>query len=245
MDPISVIFEDDDVVAVNKPSGLLVHAHATSEEETLVDWVLKHYPHIEGVGEDLLLSNGKRIKRPGIVHRLDRETSGVLLIAKNQNAFLFLKDLFQKRIIKKTYRAITAGTFAQLKGSINAPLARSKREPSKKTVYFNNTVGGPFRHIRDAVTDYSVISQNETYAHVEVYPKTGRMHQIRVHLSHINNPILCDVLYGKKRPCPIELGRLALHAMALELVLPSGKQVRLEAEEPALFSQFLAKEGLV
>jgi 23S rRNA pseudouridine1911/1915/1917 synthase len=235
---IPVIFEDNDVVVINKPAGLLVHPHARSEEETLVDWIVKKYPKIKKVGEELVLQTGEHIARPGIVHRLDRETSGIMIIAKNQEAFEFLKKGFQERTIQKTYRAITYGAFKELKGTIEGAIGRSSKDPAKKAVKKTGRV-------RDAITDYAVLKQNELYAHLEAYPKTGRTHQIRVHLAHIQHPVLCDSLYSGKRVCPPELGRLALHAYALELVLPSGERMQFSAEEPLEFTRFLATTGLL
>lgn len=235
---ISIIFEDNDVLVINKPAGLLVHPHARSEEETLVDWILKKYPRIKKVGEDLVLQTGEHIARPGIVHRLDRETSGIMIIAKNQDTFEFLKKGFQEREIQKTYRAIAHGAFKEVRGTIEGAIGRSSKDPAKKAVKKTGRV-------RDAVTDYLVLSQNEMYAHVEAYPKTGRTHQIRVHLAHIQHPVLCDALYADKRICPPELGRLSLHAYALELTLPSGERMQFSAEEPAEFVRFLATVGLL
>ena len=125
---ISIIYEDKNIVAINKPSGLVVHSDGKTEEPTVVDWVLKNYPETKDVGEPLVLNDGKEIKRPGIVHRLDRDTSGILLIAKNQESFLHLKKQFQNRTIQKTYRAIVYGRVKNDEGVIDRPIGRSKKD---------------------------------------------------------------------------------------------------------------------
>ncbi len=217
---IKIIYEDDDILAVNKPAGLLVHGAENSKETTLVDWLIKNYPEIKNIGEDPM--------RPGIVHRLDKDTSGVLLVAKKQKAFEYLKSQFQNRKIKKKYLALVHGIVKNDKGLIELPIAKSKKDFRKKAV--RGKITGK---IRDAITEYKVIKRFPGYTLIEAFPKTGRTHQIRVHLKALNHPIVCDKLYGfKKQICPFDLGRQFLHASSLEFNLSSGGRIKLEADLP-------------
>ena len=234
---VSIIYEDENILAVNKPSGLLVHrVLGEGEEKTLVGWVLSRYPHMEKVGEPLKLSSGEIINRAGIVHRLDRETSGIVLIAKTQESFLSLKKQFQEHTIKKTYYAIVEGRPKENEGTIDKPLGRSARDPRRRS-----TLPTSRGKKRDAITNYRyrASSEDKQLSFLEVYPLTGRTHQIRVHLKAIGNPVLCDKLYAPKQKCPSELGRLGLHAFAIEFKNQNGTNLRLEAPLPKDFSQVL------
>ena len=217
---IQIIYEDDNILAVNKPAGLLVHG-----PDSLVDWLIEKYPEIKKVG-DPSTSSGQ--ERPGIVHRLDKDTSGILLVAKNQEAFEYLKSQFQDRKIKKKYIALADGKLKTESGTIDLPIAKSKSDFRKKT-----SVGKTVGKEREAVTEYKVIKKFDGYTLIEAYPKTGRTHQIRVHLKAIGHPVVCDKLYGpKKKICPFGLTRQFLHANALEFDLPSGGRIQLEADLP-------------
>jgi len=218
---IPIIYEDDDILAVNKPAGLLVHGtHNLKHEASLADWLVKNYPSIKDVGEDK--------SRPGIVHRLDKDTSGVLLIAKNQKAFEYLKEQFQNRKIKKKYIALVEGKVKGKKGIVDMPIGKSKSDFRKKTA------GGVMTgKIREAITEYKVLERFPGYTLVEVFPKTGRTHQIRVHFKALGHPLVCDKLYGlKTAACPFGLGRHFLHANSLEFSLPNGSRINLEADLP-------------
>lgn len=233
MEP-SVIYEDNALIAVNKPSGLIVHPTGKNEEQTLTDWIIARYPKMEKVGEPLKLSSGETIHRAGIVHRLDKDTSGVIIFAKNQESFLFLKKQFQEHTIKKTYRAFVYGRLPENEGSIKKPIGRDRRGLLKSAA--TNARG----RIREAVTDYKVLAKNKEFSYVDVFPRTGRTHQVRVHFKAIGHPIVCDPLYAPKRYCPRELGRLALHALSLEFKNQSGELLRIEAPLPADMEQALA-----
>jgi len=224
---IPIIYEDENIVVVNKPSGLVVHPDGKSSESTLVDWILERYPEIKDVGEPLILSSGKKILRPGIVHRLDKDTSGILLITKNQKTFKHLKKQFQEHTIKKIYKALVYGELKKNKGIINEPIGRSGKDFRKRL-----SGEGARGEMRKAITEYQVIVKNKKYSFVEMYPKTGRTHQIRVHFKAIGHPVVCDSLYAPKRECPKELGRLALHAFSLEFMTPEKTMLRLEAPLP-------------
>ncbi len=236
MEPV-VIYEDEDVLVVNKPAGLLVHATAHSTDTTLVDWLLGAYPELIGVGEPQIIG-GRELLRPGIVHRLDRETSGLIVIAKNQNSYRYLKEQFKNHQIKKTYRLIVVGQLPAKTGTIDWPIARSLTNPNRRVA--RPPAAKREEKKRPAVTDWKVLKENGDYSYVEAYPQTGRTHQLRAHFLALGCPVVCDSLYAPKRACPAGLSRLALHAYKIELVLPSGKRVKLEAELPNDFKVALA-----
>jgi len=233
---ISIIYEDKNIIAVNKPSGLVVHATGKGETETLVDWVTLRYPEMEKVGEPLTLSSGGIIHRAGIVHRLDKDTSGILIIAKNQNTFLFLKKQFQRREVQKTYKAIVHGVIKVKRGEINFPIGRSAKRFDLRSA--DARAKGPKR---EAITEYAVLESTDSFSYLSIIPKTGRTHQIRVHLKSIGHPVLCDVLYAPKRECPKEMGRLALHAFSLKFETVQGASLRLEAPIPKNFLKIMQR----
>ncbi len=240
MNDITILFESKDYLAINKPAGLIVHADGTHTEPTVTDWLMKHYPEMEDVGEPVTLTNGGVIKRPGIVHRLDRETSGVLLIAKNQKAHQALKEQFQERTVKKTYHTFVYGLLKDDDGSINRPIGRSKNDFRKWTAQ-----RGVRGELRDAETWYSVISRGETsegkFTYVEVRPQTGRTHQIRVHFKAIHYPVVCDSLYAPNHAAALGFHRLALHALSVEFRDLKGKKVKVEAPLPEDFIKAIEK----
>jgi 23S rRNA pseudouridine1911/1915/1917 synthase len=224
---IQIIYEDDDIVAVNKPAGLVVHSDGRTDEPTISDWVLENYPQTKNVGESIKLTSGAEIQKHGIVHRLDRDTTGVLLIAKNQETFLFIKKQFQKREIKKTYRAIVYGTFRKGGGIIDKPIGREKKDFRRWT-----TGNGARGTLREAITEYEILYGSKEFTYLEVRPKTGRTHQIRVHMKAIYHPIVCDRLYAPKRTSALGMDRLALHALSIEFMLQSGEKIKIKAPLP-------------
>lgn len=225
---ITKIFENDQFLVLNKPAGISVHGDGKVEEYTIADWVLENYPETKNVGEPLLpiTSNLKPIFRPGIVHRLDKETSGVLLIAKTQESFSQLKNLFMNREIKKTYEAFVYGWPKEDKGLIDEPIARSRGDIRKYA-----TGRGKRGEERDATTEYETIlkigkgdrekgsTEIGDFSFLRLYPKTGRTHQIRIHLKHLNHPIVGDPLYAGKREKAFGFERLALHAREISFNL--------------------------
>lgn len=236
---IPIIYEDQNIVAVNKPAGLVVHADGRTKEPTLADWVAEKYPETKNVGEPLVLTDGTVIDRPGIVHRLDRDTTGAIIIAKNQEAFEFLKKQFQDRETQKTYRVFVRGSLKEKKGVIDKPIGKSKTD-------FRRWLAGEHARgkLREAVTEYVVLNEGEGASYIEVYPKTGRTHQIRVHFKAVGHPVLCDSLYGTKNDCLLGFERQALHAWRISLGLPSGERVTLEAPLPGDFDAALLKMGI-
>jgi len=229
---VAVVYEDDDVLLINKPSGLLVHADGKSNEPTLVDWVLSHYPALASVGERGRLSNGEEIVRPGIMHRIDRDTSGIMIIAKQQKAFEHLKSEFQNHRVKKIYHAFVYGKLPEREGTISLPIGKSRKHFPLWSA--EQDARGT---LREAQTHYLVLKETPECSYLEVSPHTGRTHQIRVHLKALRHPILCDVLYAPKRPCLLGFNRLALHALSLELTLLSGAFVKLETPLPDDFEE--------
>ena len=224
---IEIIYEDNYVVVINKPPGVMVHPDGVSKEKTISDWMVEQYPASKDVGEAMVLKNGEEITRPGVVHRLDKDTSGALILAKTDEAHSFLKEQFQNRNVEKKYLAIVYGVPKEKKGMIDAPIGRSA-----KNFKMWSAQRGARGKLRDALTEYAVLSDNGEYSVVELSPKTGRTHQLRVHLKYLNYPIVCDMLYAPKRECAFNLQRMALHAYSLELTLPSGDSKKFIAEVP-------------
>lgn len=232
---IEIIYEDHDLLAVNKPAGLVVHPDARHKKGTLIDKIMEIRSEIKKVGEDS--------RRPGIVHRLDKDTSGVLLVAKNQETFNYLKKQFQERKIIKKYLALAVGEVRQKKGEINLPIGRSKKDPAKRVA--SGKIRGRTAQagkLREALTYYKILKKFNGYTLLEIQPKTGRTHQIRTHLKAINHPLACDRLYaGKLYQCPADLKRHFLHAFSLELTLSAGSRLKLEADLPNDLQDVLKK----
>lgn len=227
---ITILYEDADVVVINKPTGLLVHDDGVSDAPTVSGWFMEHAPDAEGVGEPITRSDGTLIRKPGIVHRLDQETSGVLILAKNQEAFLFLKEQFKERLAQKEYRAFVYGQVRERKGTVDRPIGRSSKD-----FRLRSAQRGAKGLLRPAVTDWVRIAEAREHSYLAVFPKTGRTHQIRTHLKAINHPIVCDTLYAPKREAALGFSRLALHAYRLTLTLPSGKEHTFVAPLPQDF----------
>ena len=233
---LSIIYQDNDIIVVNKPAGIAVHKGVAEKGETLADWLAENFPEMKKVGDDPEF-------RPGIVHRLDKETSGVLMAARNQKSFEFLKNKFQKREVVKKYLALVEGNLKNDNGLIDLPIGRSASDFRKKLALTSGRLASDSAkgELREAATEYKVLEKFPNYTLVEVYPKTGRTHQIRVHFKAIGHPIVCDSLYGGKRmTCPFGLARHFLHANFLEFVSPSGASLKLEADLPEDLAEVLA-----
>jgi 23S rRNA pseudouridine1911/1915/1917 synthase len=229
---IQILYEDNDVLVINKPWGLVVHPDGHIKEATLVDWILTRNPELKEVGEPITLSTGEILFRPGIVHRLDRDTSGVLVIAKNQDAYLHLKSQFQDREIQKVYRTFVYGPMPVDSGTIDRPIGRSSGDFRKWTAE-----RGTRGELREAVTNWKVLKKNSDVSYLEVSPKTGRTHQIRVHLKALNHPVIGDSLYAPNRAPLLGFRRLALHSYQITINLPSGETKTFEAPLPEDFME--------
>jgi len=230
MEPI-VIYEDESLIVINKPAGMPVHADGKHDRATLVDWLLVRYPELKGVGEEQRLSDGTLIERPGIVHRIDRETSGVLVVARTQHAFEKMKQQFQNREVKKTYRAFVYGVLNDERGIIDKPIGSGRGGKGPRSAL------KPHGEMREAQTMYRVIERGDEATYVEVFPKTGRTHQIRVHFAAIQKPIVADSLYAPSRAPILGFKRLALHALSVSFTHPKGGEVSFSAPLPADFAE--------
>ena len=214
---LPILYEDDDVIVVNKPSGLLTHAKGGLSDEPTVAEIIRPKT-----------SFATDTDRPGIVHRLDRDTSGLLIIAKNPESAAHLQRQFAERTAKKTYIAITDGKPKLNAAKIDLPIGRNPSAPSTFRIDPNG---------KPAQTTYRVLAENDTQSLVELKPTTGRTHQLRVHLAHLNAPILGDRVYGKSSDC-----RMMLHAQKLEITLPSGERKVFEAIIPDEFKRFFPED---
>ncbi|MBI3634192.1 MAG: RluA family pseudouridine synthase [Candidatus Yonathbacteria bacterium] len=253
---IPILYEDDEVLALNKPAGLVVHSDGRTKEETLVDWISEQYPDIKerNVGEPIILSDGSEIKKYGIVHRLDRDTSGVILVAKIQESFLNLKMQFQSRGIKKKYKAIVYGFFKETHGTIDKPIARSASDFRRWSAEY-----GARGEKREAITEYNILQQGEVtvegkkknkpevikVSYIDIFPHTGRTHQIRVHFKAVGHPLVCDALYAPKMPCILGFKRTALHSSSIVFRGIDGVERKVEAPLPDDFSSALAKLNIL
>ncbi len=236
-----MLHEDKNLLILDKPSSFVVHSDGKTKELSVVDWLLEKYPEIKEVGEPWKTPDGKIIYRPGIVHRLDRETSGVLVVARTQESFLYLKNLFQTREISKIYHAFVYGEVKQDEGVIDRPIARSKKD-----FRMWSAQRGGRGVAREAVTNFKVLKRSKETSpalggasYLEVRPETGRTHQIRVHFKAINHPIVCDKLYAPKRAPILGFERLALHAKSIEFKSMDGTLIKAEAPLPSDFQRAL------
>ncbi len=245
---IKILYEDKDVLVIDKPSGILTHPAIKSEGETILDWATKKYPKVE------------------LVHRLDKDTSGVLVLAKNHKAHEFLKKQFMDREVKKTYVAVVQGFVKKDHDIINKPIGRSPMDFRR-----HSASRGARGEMREAVTEYKVIKRftspqpspskgegekvgkrtdlknskrsvleetfSQPFTYLEIHPKTGRTHQIRVHMKFLNHPVVCDSLYDPKGPCPKNISRLALHAKSIEFKTPKNKIIKVESSLPAFLKK--------
>jgi len=240
---IKVLYQDANVLAIDKPAGISVQNDGRNKEKTLLDFVVKKYPKAE------------------LVHRLDKDTSGVLLFAKNTKAHEFLKKQFQARTIKKVYHTVVNGFIKNDKGIINKPIGRSPSDFRRRLAG-----RGARGELREAVTEYKVLKRFEAkaqeffprsslprvrggthtpkkssalslekFTYLEVMPKTGRTHQIRVHMKYLSHPVVCDSLYNPTGACPKGFKRMALHAKSIEFKNLQGKVIKVESPLPKEF----------
>ena len=223
--PLDIAYEDEDVIVINKPKGLVVHPAAGHQDDTLVNGLLY------ALGDDLSGINGEL--RPGIVHRIDKDTSGLLAVAKNDFAHTFLASQLKDHSMHRIYEAIVCGTFREDSGTVNAPIGRHPSDRKKMCVISRNS--------KEAVTHWEVVERFRGYTWVRCRLETGRTHQIRVHMAHIGHPLLGDIVYGHKRA---ELGQdsQVLHAGTLCFQHPrDGRPVMVHAELPPYFREVVEK----
>ena len=223
--PLEIVYEDDDLLVVNKPKGMVVHPAAGNEENTLVNALLYH------CGEHLSQVNGEI--RPGILHRIDKNTSGLLAVAKNDAAHLFLAEQIQAHSFTREYRAVVYGVVKPDSGIWNVPLGRSRADRKKIAVNGENP--------REAVTNYEVLQRFPRFTYMKFLLETGRTHQIRVHSAYAGHPVAGDDVYGPKK-CISELQGQCLHAKKLGFIHPSTREyMEFDSELPAYFQKFLLK----
>jgi 23S rRNA pseudouridine1911/1915/1917 synthase len=221
--PLDIVFENDDLIVVNKPAGMVVHPAAGHASGTLVNAILGYEPNIEGIGGE---------ERPGVVHRLDKETSGLILLAKNERAHRWLQDQFRLRKVEKTYLALVDGKPPTPSGRVEAYIGR---DPShrKQMAIVSESRG------REAISEYKTVESFANHTLLEFHPLTGRTHQIRLHCAFLGCSVVGDEVYGRKKPT-VEIGRHFLHAYRLKIVLPGEKESRFfEAPLPAELEQVL------
>ncbi len=236
---LPILYEDADVVVIDKPAGLIVHSDGRTEESSVAEWMLAQYPQSADVGDPWTSPQGEVIARPGIVHRLDRSTSGVLILAKTKEAHAFLKEQFQNRSVEKAYRAFVYGHLSKDTGVVEEEIVRIRSTPPRWGVARE----GESRTHRAAITEWKILSRaadpdtKEKVSYIELHPRTGRTHQIRVHMKYLNHAVICDPVYAKGRPCLLGFSRLALHAFSLTANLPSGKRCVFEAPLPEDFAR--------
>ncbi len=279
---LNIIYEDSNVIVIDKPAGISVHPRQTKTgapiakeiNNTLVSGLLAYYPPIANVGDFPTPPApspfqgegwGEVNIRPGIVHRLDKDTSGVMIIAKNQKSFEWFKKQFKERKVFKKYIALVCGQLKDDEGEIKTYLTRSESDPSRQKVVrhvfllpsdegragwgaeskFNTSPQSPPHlrrggKLREAITEYKVIKKFKDYCLIEAYPKTGRLHQIRVQFAWLGHPIAGDTKYGKKnQPRPVGLTRQFLHAAKIEITLPDGKKKRFVSPLPTELAQII------
>ncbi|MFA7209618.1 MAG: RluA family pseudouridine synthase [Parcubacteria group bacterium] len=229
---LEIIYQDENMVVVNKPSGLQVHPSDTEKKNTLVNALIFSFPGIKDVKDD----SEDSWMRPGIVHRLDKDTSGVMVVARNKKTFDELKRKFADREIEKNYVAVVYGNLEKKEGIVDAPIARAASFKKQK-IARGKTKGTA----RPAVTEYRLIKRYQDFDFVEAFPKTGRMHQIRVHLASLGHPIIGDAKYKRRNlVCPLGISRQLLHAQKLAFEL-DGQKYQFEANVEDDFAEFLRK----
>ena len=223
--PLDIVYEDNDVIVVNKPVGMVVHPAPGHPDGTLVNALLHH------CGNSLSGINGEL--RPGIVHRIDRDTSGLIIAAKNDKAHLSLAQQLQDHSLFRVYEAVAVGNFREDSGTVDAPIGRHNVDRKKMAIDRKDG--------RHAVTHFTVLARYTGYTHIRCQLETGRTHQIRVHMASIGHPLLGDVVYGNKKPWPGLAGQ-CLHARKLRFIHPSsGESVEVECPLPDWFIHTLTK----
>lgn len=223
--PLTILYQDDDLAVVLKACGMVVHPAAGNEDGTLVNALLHHLDHLSGIGGEL---------RPGIVHRLDKDTSGLLLVAKNDQSQLALSRQLQERQMEKHYRALVEGNLREDSGRIDQPIARSKKDRKKMAI---DPEGRP------SITDWTVLARGRNVTLLDVHILTGRTHQIRVHMKSIGHPVCGDPIYGSDKGAKVP--RLMLHAYTLSFTHPrTGERMTFTAPLPEEFVQGLRGNGV-
>lgn len=221
--PLDIVFENEDLIVVNKPAGMVVHPGAGHSSGTLVNAVLGYEPDIEGIGGE---------ERPGVVHRLDKETSGLILLAKNERAHRWLQDQFRLRKVEKTYIALVDGKPPTPSGRVESHIGRDPSHRKRMAIV-------PESRGREAISEYKTVESFRSHTLLEFHPLTGRTHQIRLHCAFLGCPIVGDEVYGRKK-FSVQINRHFLHAYRLRIILPGEQEARsFEASLPEDLEQVL------
>jgi len=222
--PLDILYQDADIVIVNKPCGLVVHPAAGNEDGTLVNALMYHIKDLSGIGGEM---------RPGIVHRLDKDTSGLILIAKNDKAHTVMSEQFKARTMEKHYRAVAYGSFKEESGLIDAPIARHPVDRKRMAIVPSG---------KPSQTEWRVIERLNGATYLDVHLLTGRTHQIRVHMQSIGHPLIGDAIYAPNLKHPVHIPRLMLHAYSLAFTHPAtGERMTVCAPLPQAFENTLQK----
>lgn len=223
--PLDIVYEDDDLLVVNKPKGMVVHPAAGNYSGTLVNALLAH------CGESLSGING--VMRPGIVHRIDKDTSGLLIVAKNDMAHQNLAEQIKVHSFTRIYEAVVCGHMKEMKGTVDAPIGRHPVQRKKMAVIRQNS--------KQAVTHFTVLEEYARYSHIQLKLETGRTHQIRVHMAYLGHPVAGDTVYGREKPVPGLEGQ-CLHARVIGFQHPrDGRYMEFSSPLPPYFTDFLEK----
>lgn len=237
MDAPRILSDIGDLFAVDKPAGLIAHSDGRTQESSLAAWLLAHYPALAEIGEPWISPQEESVSVAGMVHRLDRTTSGVVLVAKTPEMYARLKTAFKERRVEKVYRAVVYGRMEKEEGRIVAEIMRSATPPKR---WYARACEESDK--RAAITDWKLLKNLEDAAYIEVRPKTGRTHQIRVHMASIGHPLVADHLYAAERASTLGFTRPALHAYSITLTLD--EPVTFTAPLPADFAQFSGIEKM-
>lgn len=222
--PLDIVYEDGDLLVVNKPKGMVVHPAAGNYSGTLVNALMFHCrDSLSGIGGVL---------RPGIVHRIDKDTSGLLMVAKNDRSHIFLANQIKEHSFKREYEAVVYGNFKDDEGTVCAPIGRHPVKRKQMAVTDKNS--------KEAITHYSVLKRYGEFTHLRLKLETGRTHQIRVHMAYIGHPVAGDAVYGPKKVIK-SLNGQCLHAKMLGFVHPNGRYMEFESDLPDYFKEFLKK----
>lgn len=222
MADLKIIYENPDLLVIDKPAGIVVFPEGQTQKNTLIESLIESYPELKNVGQ---------APRYGIVHRLDKETSGILLVAKAQEALIFLQKQFKNRKVEKKYVCLVNGNIKDNSGRIETLIGRSPNDKRKQKVYLPGQPGSEGK--KEATTEYKVLQRYKDYTLLEVQIETGRRHQIRCHLSYLQHPITGDKMYGfKNSKIPADLTRQFLHSAYLKIQLPSGEIKEFKSELP-------------
>jgi len=218
----NIIYQDPNILVIDKPAGLVVFSEGQVKKNTLIDYLLEKFPDLENVGQ---------APRYGIIHRLDKDTSGILLIAKNNKALTFFQNQFKEGRVFKKYLALVVGNLKNTGGTIETLIGRSPKDRRKQKIYLPEEPESDKK--RKAVIEYKILENFKNFSLIEVVPKTGRKHQIRAHLAYLGYPIAGDKLYGFKRQIlPKDLSRQFLHATCLKIELPNGEIKEFHSDMP-------------